>query len=312
MAADRASREGSARNRLRRRIRPQESNTMTQTRPASLADHSKEPPQISKDGEKTWITRGANLVVAVSEVAPGTTLSRPHNDDEYWVILGGSPAHIEAGGEAIDAAAETLTVVPPGASAVTMPQGGTVVRVFSNRAEDLAALAVNAATYADGAPECAPLVPWPAPADGFKLRNYRPEDHDRPDTNMRVFRSTNIMVNAMRKRTEPRDITALSPHSHADYEQASLLMEGTYVHHMRWPWGKDMNDWKPDIAMEAGSPSVLMIPAQVIHTSRSVGPETAWLIDLFAPPRRDFSARPGFVCNAEDYPLPDDMAAQDK
>ena len=119
--------------------------------------------------------------------------------------------------------------------------------------------------------------------------------------------NSNIMVNAMRKRTEPRNVTALSPHSHADYEQASLLLEGTYVHHLRWPWGKDMTEWKPDMALEAGSPSVLIIPAEVIHTSRNVGPQTSWLIDLFAPPRRDFSERPGFVCNADDYPMPENQ-----
>ncbi len=278
---------------------------MTQTRPESLADHSKEPPQISGSGEETWITRGANLVVAVSRLSPGALLERADNPDEYWVILPETAARIEAGSDAVDAQAGSITIVPPGKSSVTLAEGGLVVRVFSNRATDLADMAVNSDTYSDGAPECAPLVAWPTPTEGYKLRTYLPDEYDRPDSNMRVFRSTNIMVNAMRKRTEPRDVTTLSPHSHVDYEQASLLLEGKYVHHLRWPWSKNMNEWKPDEALEAGSPSVLIIPAQVIHTSRNIGDETAWLIDLFSPPRMDFSERPGFVCNADDYPMPE-------
>ena len=40
-------------------------------------------------------------------------------------------------------------------------------------------------------------MPWPDPPGGFKLRNYKPFDYDKPDTNMRLFRSTNLMVNVM-------------------------------------------------------------------------------------------------------------------
>ena len=107
-----------------------------------------------------------------------------------------------------------------------------------------------------------------------------------------------------RRREAPRDTAKLSPHSHADFEQASLLLEGDYVHHLRWPWGPDMSQWRPDEAGEVGSPSVLIIPAKVVHTSRNVGPKRSWLIDVFGPPRMDFSSKPGMVCNEADYPMP--------
>ena len=40
-----------------------------------------------------------------------------------------------------------------------------------------------------------------------------------------------------------------------------------------------------------------MIPPRVVHT-QDVGNGTTWLIDIFGPPRIDFSSKPGFVLNA--------------
>lgn len=274
-------------------------------RPASYARHYAEPPQIvDPDGTRSWVTRGANFVIVVSDVKAGARLARAANPDEYWVLLPDTAARIEAGGDTVSAAPESLTVVPPGSSTVTAASDGRIVRVFSNLATDLADKAANAPVYADGAPEVAPLKPWPAPKDGWKLLSYLPLSYDKPDTNMRVFRSANLMINVMTRRSAPRDTAKLSPHSHADFEQASLLLEGDYVHHLRWPWGPDMGQWRPDEAGEVASPSVLVVPAKVVHTSRNVGARRSWLIDIFAPPRMDFSSKPGFVCNEADYPLP--------
>ncbi|UUZ64344.1 hypothetical protein LP417_04225 [Polaromonas sp. P1-6] len=158
--------------------------------------------------------------------------------------------------------------------------------------------------YANGAPEVAPLLPWPDPPQGFKLRNYVLADHTRPDTNMRIFRSTNLMLNIMTPRTVARDVRKLSPHSHADFEQGSLAVKGDWVHHMRYPWTADMLDWKNDEHIEMGSPSLLVVPPKVIHTSRNANDGGAWLVDIFAPPRMDFSSKPGMVCNADEYPMP--------
>jgi mannose-6-phosphate isomerase-like protein (cupin superfamily) len=215
-----------------------------------------------------------------------------------------TPATIEAGNERTDAEVESLTIVPPGPSKVTAAAAGRIVRIFSNRVDDMARLAANAATYADGAAEVAPLEPWPTPLGGFKLRNYKPFAYDKPETNMRIFRSTNLMVNVMTKRAGPRDTRKLSPHSHDDFEQASVVLEGDYQHHLRWPWTPDQSDWRADDHIEIGSPSITVIPAKVLHTSNNVGPQRSWLIDVFAPPRVDFSKKPGMVINTDDYPMP--------
>ena len=276
-----------------------------QIRPASAGRAYDAPPQLTETGSRTWITRGANFVVAVSAVEPGAVLSRADNPDEYMVLLSGLAATIRAGAETIEAESESLTIVPPGPSEIVAKGAGHLVRVLSNRAADLAAKAENAATYANGADEVALLVPWPDPVGGFRLRNYKPFDYDRPDTNMRLFRCTNLMINVLTKRTSPRDTAKLSPHSHEDFEQASLVLEGDYIHHLRYPWLPDMAQWRPDEHLEIGSPSVTVIPAKVVHTSRNVGDRRSWLIDIFAPPRLDFSRKPGMVLNADEYPMPD-------
>lgn len=269
---------------------------------ATYAHHYQTPPHLA-EAQGTWLTRGANFVIAVSKVVAGDVLARASNPDESIVFLPDTGATIEAGNERITAAGETVTIVPPGASKVTAAGAGHVVRVFSARAQDLAAAAGNASQYAAGAPGVAPLAPWPDPPAGFKLRHYRVADFDKPDSQMRIFRSTNLMINVLKKRPVSRDVTKLSPHSHTDFEQGSLAIQGTYMHHMRWPWTPDMTTWKEDHHAEMASPSVLVIPPKVIHTSRNIN-GAGWLIDIFSPPRLDFSAKPGLVCNADEYPLP--------
>lgn len=272
--------------------------------PATVARHDTAPAQIDHAGEQSWITRGANFVVAVSNVKRGTVLTRAQQADEYMVLLADAGATIEAGGERIEAQAETLTIVPPGASTITMKGDGQIVRVFSTLAADLLALAGNAAVYAAGAPEVAPLKPWPNPRAGFKLRHYVLAEHTQAGTNMRIFRSCNLMLNVMTQRMVARDVSKLSPHSHTDFEQGSLALQGDWVHHMRYPWGPDMHAWKADEHIEMGSPSLLVIPPKVTHTSRNSNDGGAWLVDIFAPPRMDFSSKPGKVANEAEYPLP--------
>ncbi|SIR59627.1 hypothetical protein [Pseudacidovorax sp. RU35E] len=273
-------------------------------RPASVARHHDEPPAHEADGARTWVSRGANFIVTVSEVQPGATLARQGQPDEYFVFLPYAGATIHAGDASIEASAESVTIVPPGDSRVVMKAAGQVVRVFSHQAADLLALAGNAADYARPTPEVAPLVPWPTPADGFRLRHYPLAQHTQADSNMRIFRSTNLMVNVMTPRMVARDVRKLSPHSHTDFEQGSLALRGDWVHHMRYPWTADMNDWREDEAIQVGSPSLTVIPPKVIHTSRNTNDGGAWLLDIFAPPRMDFAGKPGKVANEHDYPLP--------
>jgi hypothetical protein len=278
-------------------------------REASVACFDRqEPQQVGADGTRTWITRGANFIVAVSRVKPGSALVRDDNADEYMVILPpGTRARITAGSEEIEAGEDSLTIVPPGPSTVTALTDGLVARVITGKATDLMALAWNAATYADGAPEVAPVVPWPDPVDGFRLRHYPLAPLADPQGERiqpRLFRCTTMMVNLFAHYRTRRDTKALSPHWHEDFEQASLTLDGTWIHHLRWPWSADLATWRPDCHDEMTTPSVIIIPANVVHTSRDTGEGVSSLYDIFCPPRLDFASKPGFVLNEAEYPMP--------
>ena len=286
-------------------------------RKASKAEFHKMQPQAVEPGKsRTWITRAGNFAVAVSEVEPGAVLEREANPEEYMVILppGGASATIEADGQIIDAKPDSLTIVPPGASRITATSKGLVARVLSKASADIMALAWNSDTYADGAPELAPPDLWPMPHDGYRLRHYPLAQYAKPGGERiqpRVFRSTNMLVNLFVHYQTRRDTTQLSPHWHDDFEQASLTLNGRWVHHMRYNWGPDLSSWQPDEHGEMGTPSVVIIPATVVHTSRDVGDEETSLYDIFCPPRLDFARKKGFVINESEYPLPD-APADDK
>lgn len=275
-------------------------------RPATLARYYRDAPtETDALGTRTWITRAANFVVAVSAVVPGSVLARTANPDESMVLLApGAGAKVEAGAERAESNGDALFIVPPGASKVTATTAGFVTRIFSKDAADLCARAANAANYTDGAPECAPIEPWPDPVGGFKLRCYPLERYLEPKNFGRLFRSKNLMVNAFEPITTPRDPRKLSPHSHADFEQGSLSLSGDLRHHLRMPWTADGTTWRPDEHVDFESPSLLVIPANMIHTTQYTGGAPNWFYDIFSPPRIDFSQNPGWVRNADEYPMP--------
>lgn len=281
-------------------------------RRASKAVFHRMPPQETSADAKTWITRGGNFAVCYSEVDPGAVLARSDNPEEYMVIIppNGASATIEAGGKTVEAETDSLTIVPPGPSRIVAKSKGVIVRIISRASEDIMSLAWNSDAYADGAPELAPPDLWPAPHDGYKLRHYPLAQYAKANGDRiqpRVFRSTNMLVNVFAHYFTRRDTTALSPHWHDDFEQASLTLNGTWIHHTRYNWGSNLAEWWPDDHGEMETPSVIIIPARAVHTSRDVGtdgPESS-LYDIFCPPRMDFAAKKGFVINEDEYPLPE-------
>lgn len=272
--------------------------------------YASEPQLHESQGAQSWITRSANVVVVVSKLGAGTTLTREDNPDEYMLLLPpGVRARVSCPGQDVDAGAESLTLLPPGKTTIEVLDDGIITRVFSARARDLAALASNGHVYLKGAPPVAPLNDWPMPVGGYKIRNYILAGYSDPKIFGRLFRCRNLMINVFERKTERRDPRKLSPHAHADFEQISLALEGRFVHHLRTPWSADSLAWREDQHVEVGSPSTTVIPPNLIHTTQDIGDGVAWLVDIFGPPRMDFSAQPGVVRNAGEYPMPVDPQA---
>jgi hypothetical protein len=274
---------------------------------AQVAKFYETAPQHKTATASTWLTRGQNFVIAYSDVKDGAVFERKDQIDEYVVLLPDAKAGavIVAGGETKTVPGYSIAFVPPGASTVTIAGNGRVIRMFSTRSADLAAQCSNAAEFKTPQPNIPPYVAWPAPEDGDKIRSYSLDVPDEPGRFGRIWRCSTFMVNFLPIQQGPRDITKLSPHHHDDFEQCSLALEGAFTHHLRWPWTVNMTAWREDQHEYCGSPSVTVIPPPAIHTTRGMDAGANLLVDIFAPPRVDFSQKPGWVLNNKDYPMPD-------
>jgi hypothetical protein len=274
--------------------------------PAQVGLFYAEPPQETDASGSTWYIRGQNFLVAYTEAKPGAVLARKDQPDEYVMVIHAKEtiANVTAGREETAVSGHSITVIPPGDSSITLPDGGAIVRLFTTASADLAARCSNAAAYAEAHATVAPLNLWPAPPDGFRIRSYSMDIAQEPGRFGRIFRCTTFMVNYLDPQIGPRDVTKLSPHHHDDFEQCSLAVEGSFIHHLRWPWTTNLNNWRADEAVVCASPSVTVIPPPSIHTTRGMEPGCNQLIDIFCPPRIDFSEKPGWVLNAGEYPMP--------
>jgi len=271
---------------------------------AAAADYV-EFHKLPAGDDRTWFARGQNFVVAYTEAEPGVTLARTAQADEYMLLLPDASTHIDitTPHEQVAVNGQSLVVLPPGDSSIRVTSAGRLVRVFTHRATDLLERCSNAASYAEPHPFVAPLEPWPAPPGGYGVRPYSLKVPPQEGRFGRIWRCTTMMVNWGEPRPGPRDVSKMSPHSHPDFEQCSLVLEGEFVHHLRWPWTTNLTDWRADDHVHVGSPSMTVIPPTSIHTSQAMGQADNLLIDIFAPPRVDFSEKSGWVLNADEYPM---------
>ncbi len=247
------------------------------------------------------------MVVAHTLASPGDELT-VHTEGEYIVmVLEGAEVTVSHGDDVTSVDEYAVVIMPSGSSTVRIDAAGTIVRVFGARTvPTLAARCANAAEYATPDPNVADWQPWPAPPAGEHIRVYKCAEHPlEPGRMGRIFRCSTVMVNAFEPSSEPGDFTRVSPHHHDDFEQVSVQIDGEFTHHMRVTWTPDIGSWRDDEHQLTRSPATVVIPPPLIHTTQPHNGMRRFLIDVFAPPRFDFSEQPGWVINADEYPMPE-------
>ncbi|MDF0601733.1 hypothetical protein P1J78_13390 [Psychromarinibacter sp. C21-152] len=275
--------------------------------PAQYYDFADETAAVDEGDARVWYARAQNFVALYAKARPGAVLVRADQPDEYVLLLPdpGCGAVVEWNGARHEIEGLSIVFVPAGDSTVALPQGGTAIRLFTTRAADLVARCAELCPEFEADGNVPALAPWPEPPEGPAVRAYPLDVAPEEGRFGRIFRCTTFMVNYLYPRSGPRDRSQLSPHKHDRFQQASLCLEGRYVHHIRWPWDTDAATWRDDHHTVCGAPSLAVIPARALHTSEAVGAGTNMLVDIFCPPRADFSNQPGWVLNADDYPAPD-------
>ncbi|MGD9943381.1 MAG: hypothetical protein AB7L76_16565 [Burkholderiaceae bacterium] len=295
----------------------------------SFADHQ----PLSSPGLRRWTARAQNIRVdCLRGEAGGAGFEHASSDETMLIVLrgpvtiagvdaaagaasaagtgaagapaAGSPAAASSGAEPSEAPARSVCILPPGRWRL-QPAAGTDCVVLSSLRGGSVAEAINDGAYAPPDARIKPVGRPYTSLNGERVRIMAIDQIKAPADNprLKMLQTATMSINWVEYEGE-RDSSALSPHSHADFEQGSLALAGDFVHHLRTPWGRNAREWRDDQHPRLPSPSLMVVPVGMIHTSEGVGGGHHLLIDLFSPPRADFIAK-GWMANAADYRAPD-------
>ena len=256
----------------------------------------KERAPIFDGGHPTWYVRARSFLMGWTEfVSPGALLSEA--EEEILVLLPDMGIDIVTPGAVISAPPRSVVVLPAGQAELRASGSGRLIRLFA----PVPAYAAGFAPEHSEGPDLLPLSP-----NFRRVGKAGPVVHvldELPNSpgmpRAKLIQSTTLSINWVDYQG-PRDRTLLSPHDHADIEQGSLALEGEFVQHLRTPWARDANTWRDDLHEHCGAGSLTIIPPHILHTTEGVGDTRHILIDIFAPPRRDFIAK-SQILNANDY-----------
>jgi len=215
------------------------------------------------------VTARANaFAVAWDEVKPWHSLEID-SATEYLALLIDTGAWLISGEARVEAPARSICILPAGCSKVSPSASGRIVRLF-------APVPASISTLIDLGCErnvsLQPILPGFSRAGGPQFQAYAVDQspHSPEMPRARLFQCSTMSINWV-EYEGPRDRTNLSPHSHVDFEQGSLAIEGEFVHHLRATWGPDARRWRADEHLAVGAGSLAIIPPSVVHTTERCG-----------------------------------------
>jgi hypothetical protein len=280
------------------------SNQPPGIRPRGYSDFASTPPETI-NGHRHWLMRGQNFWLEWVELSDAAGGFSAESNDEQMVMAPAGVLRIEAsagGVPPVEVPAHSVAILPPGRYRISGEASARCAVVASQRGDIGGRRVIEAAAYESPDPR---IVPTGKPYRR-KQRSGQIEvldigkvmaSKDKP--RLKMLQTETLSINIV-EYEGPRNRAELSPHSHDAFEQGSLAISGTFVHHLRAPWGSDANLWRDDEHLQAPSPSLLVVPVELIHTTEGVGAGHHFLVDLFSPPRADFIGK-GWVANSADY-----------
>jgi hypothetical protein len=271
-------------------------------RERSFTDFAATPPEPLA-GHRHWLARAQNFWLEWVEVG-GDAPFGVASDAEVLLIAPRGSLRVQPQDAHVAPARvppHSVAILPAGRHTITGEPGAACVLIASQR-DDLAGRRVlHQAAYE---PPDARVLPAGQPwrrnrAAGIEVLDIDAVRASADKPRLKMLQTETLSINIV-EYAGPRDRGALSPHAHAEFEQGSLAISGDFVHHLRVPWGSDADAWREDEHLAAPSPSLLVVPVHMVHTTEGVGPGHHLLLDIFSPPRADFIGS-GWVFNAGDY-----------
>ena len=255
----------------------------------------------SCEGECRAVVRSQNFTVEQIFGAAGE-LARIESGDETILLIPDGRGTIRGGGAEVLIRDRVVAILPPGAFDFLFESNHKIYVLTTNSFDSENCEPINADAYRAPDTRVAPVGrPFVRLSGQSEIKVFSIADIPFPPTNPRLkfIQSATMSINWV-EYNEPRDRSALSPHAHPDLEQGSLAINGEFIHHLRTPWGRNADLWRDDMHLSATPSSLLVVSPEIIHTTEGVGTGHHLLVDVFAPPRRDFIEK-GWISNAGDY-----------